>query len=75
MSEAVNTTSRDNNGDSGLNGKLNVPVLFLDWNVLSVCALSVGRVGGHGLYVYKRIFVLIKGCFWPFNLFSAVKLH
>lgn len=33
MSEAANATSTDNNGDSGLNGKLNVTIL-LDWNSL-----------------------------------------
>lgn len=44
MSEAANATSTDNNGDSGLNGKLNVTIL-LDWNSLSVCLLSEERVG------------------------------
>lgn len=46
MSDAANVTSTDNNGDSGLNGKLNVTKLLV-WNSLSVCFLSEERVEVH----------------------------
>ena len=40
MSDAANVTSTDNNGDSGLNGKMNV-------TILSVCFLSEERIDVH----------------------------
>lgn len=71
MSEAANATSRDNNGDSGLNGKLNVTKL-LNWNSVSVC--EVDGVSSRMFTISSLGFLTIKCCpLWPFIFFFRRK--